>query len=167
MPGSQPGIKLALATKEQKDAADLAIGRWWFDANIAFNVARSKFLQPMADAIIAIGPVNAFMEHYKSCWSETGCSVMADGWTDERQRILINFLVYCPKGVMFLKSADASAIIEIQVHYLKFLMKLSYLLGLTILSNLLLTMMPLTKQQEKERLKNMRLFIGQLVPPIA
>ncbi|RWR88570.1 hypothetical protein CKAN_01759400 [Cinnamomum micranthum f. kanehirae] len=56
--------------------------------------------------------VNAFMEHYKSCWSETGCSVMADGWTDERQRTLINFLVYCPKGVMFLKSVDASPTIK-------------------------------------------------------
>jgi len=56
--------------------------------------------------------VNAFMEHYKSCWSETGCSVMADGWTDERQRTLINFLVYCPKGVMFLKSVDTSPIIK-------------------------------------------------------
>ncbi|XXG77329.1 hypothetical protein AAC387_Pa08g1502 [Persea americana] len=132
-PGSQPGIKSALASKELKDAADLAVGRFWFDANLPFNAARSKFCQAMADGIAAVGSsykmpsyhdlrgkilgkivleVNAFMEHYKSCWSETGCSIMADGWTDERQRTLINFLVYCPKGVMFLKSVDTSPIIK-------------------------------------------------------
>ncbi|RWR82991.1 zinc finger protein [Cinnamomum micranthum f. kanehirae] len=132
-PGSQLGIKSALATKELKDATDLAVGRFWFDANLPFNAARSNFCQPMADGIAVVGPgykmpsyhdlcgkilgkivpeVNAFMEHYKSCWSETRCSVMADGWTDERQRTLINFLVHCPKGVTLLKSVDASPIIK-------------------------------------------------------
>jgi len=26
---------------------------------------------------------------------------MADGWTDQKRRTLINFLVYCPKGTIF------------------------------------------------------------------
>ncbi|KAL9660037.1 hypothetical protein QQ045_024847 [Rhodiola kirilowii] len=33
---------------------------------------------------------------------------MADGWTDRSRRSLINFLVYCPKRIIFLKSVDAS-----------------------------------------------------------
>ncbi|XP_049933566.1 uncharacterized protein LOC126410027 isoform X1 [Nymphaea colorata] len=33
---------------------------------------------------------------------------MSDGWTDTRSRTLVNFLVYCPKGTMFLKSLDLS-----------------------------------------------------------
>ncbi|GAV91669.1 LOW QUALITY PROTEIN: DUF659 domain-containing protein [Cephalotus follicularis] len=33
---------------------------------------------------------------------------MANGWTDNRQRTLINFLVYCPVGLTFIKSVDAS-----------------------------------------------------------
>ncbi|CAN0860946.1 hypothetical protein LINGRAHAP2_LOCUS8077 [Linum grandiflorum] len=33
---------------------------------------------------------------------------MADGWTDKRGRTLINFLVYCSRGLCFLKSVDAS-----------------------------------------------------------
>ncbi|RWR79867.1 DNA binding protein [Cinnamomum micranthum f. kanehirae] len=118
-PRSQPDNKSALATKEPKDAADLAVGRWWFDCNIPFNATRTKNFQSMADAISAVGlrykmpsyhdlhgkilgKIADFMEHYKSCWSLTGCSITADGWTDEKQRTLINFLVYCPKGVMFL-----------------------------------------------------------------
>ncbi|XP_058779667.1 uncharacterized protein LOC131653516 [Vicia villosa] len=33
---------------------------------------------------------------------------MADVWTDRCRRTLINFLVYCPKGTIFIKSVDAS-----------------------------------------------------------
>ncbi|XP_010480937.1 PREDICTED: uncharacterized protein LOC104759744 [Camelina sativa] len=35
---------------------------------------------------------------------------MADGWKDTKQRPLVNFLVYCPKGITFLKLVDASDI---------------------------------------------------------
>lgn len=114
--GSQPDIKSTLATKEEKDATDLVVCRWLFDATISFSAARSKKFQPTADAINAIGPgykvpsytdlrekiigkivveVNNFMEHYMSRWSQTKCSVVANGWTNERQSTLINFLVHC------------------------------------------------------------------------
>ncbi|GAV59949.1 DUF659 domain-containing protein, partial [Cephalotus follicularis] len=45
---------------------------------------------------------------YKSNWEKNGCTIMADGWTDNRQRTLINFLVYCPARLTFIKSIDAS-----------------------------------------------------------
>ncbi|CAN1216301.1 hypothetical protein LINPERPRIM_LOCUS559 [Linum perenne] len=41
-------------------------------------------------------------------WKNFGCTIMADGWTDNRQRSLINFLIYSPKGISFVKSVDAS-----------------------------------------------------------
>ncbi|KAI3860006.1 hypothetical protein MKW92_050841 [Papaver armeniacum] len=34
---------------------------------------------------------------------------MSDGWTDGKGRHLINFVVNCPKGSVFLKSVDASS----------------------------------------------------------
>ena len=37
---------------------------------------------------------------------------MGDGWTDNRQRTLINFMVYCPQGISFVKSIDASDIVK-------------------------------------------------------
>ena len=37
---------------------------------------------------------------------------MGDGWIDNRQRTLINFLVYCPEGISFVKSVDASNIVN-------------------------------------------------------
>jgi len=38
--------------------------------------------------------------------------VILDGWTDQNGRAPINFLVYCPKGTMFMKSIDASTHIK-------------------------------------------------------
>lgn len=37
---------------------------------------------------------------------------MLDGWTDQKGRSLIKFLVNCPMGTMFMKSVDASAHIK-------------------------------------------------------
>ena len=34
----------------------MAVARWWFDANIPFNAARSRYNHPMIDAITTIGP---------------------------------------------------------------------------------------------------------------
>ncbi|CAN0860828.1 hypothetical protein LINGRAHAP2_LOCUS8051 [Linum grandiflorum] len=50
------------------------------------------------------------VETYRTDWAERGCTVMADGWTDKRGRTLINFLVYCSRGLCFLKSVDASKV---------------------------------------------------------
>jgi len=38
---------------------------------------------------------------------------MTDGWTDKRRRTILNFLVNSPKGIVFLKSIDSSAISKI------------------------------------------------------
>jgi hypothetical protein len=35
-------------------------------------------------------------------------TIMSNGWTDGRSRTILNFLIACPKGTMFLKSVDAS-----------------------------------------------------------
>ena len=35
---------------------------------------------------------------------------MVDGWTNQRQEPIINFLVFSPRGIMFLKSVDTSGL---------------------------------------------------------
>jgi len=52
------------------------------------------------------------LEEFMAPWEQTGCAVMSDGWTDHKGRTLLNFLVSCPKGTMFMKSVDASAHIK-------------------------------------------------------
>ena len=55
-----------------------------------------------------VDEVRKLVESYKEVWKETRCTMMADGWTDHPRRTLINFLVYCPKWTIFLRSIDAS-----------------------------------------------------------
>ena len=130
-PGAQPSIKSALASKAMVDKAKMAWSKWWFDSNISFNAANSVYYQPAIDAIASIGlgfkgptyqelrgpllrnnvrEVNDFMVDIKNDWREYGCSVMSDGWTNQKQQPIMNFLVYCPRGTMFLKSLDTSGL---------------------------------------------------------
>eukprot|EP00253_Pinus_taeda_P001982 PITA_01982 len=48
------------------------------------------------------------LEEFRESWAQIGCNVMSDGWPDQKGRTLINFLVSCPKGTMFIKFVDAS-----------------------------------------------------------
>ncbi|KAL4394203.1 hypothetical protein AHAS_Ahas02G0128500 [Arachis hypogaea] len=101
------------------------------DASVPFNAVNSAYYQPMIDAIANMGAgykgpnyqrvrgyllsklvedVKKMIEGYHVIWKQTGCTIMDDGWTDRCRRTLINFLVYCPKGTVFLKSVDASHI---------------------------------------------------------
>ena len=127
-PGAQPTID-AKWKKIEREAAWECIARWWYDADIPFNAAKSVYYQPMLDAIAACGlgfkgpgyedirgpllkneveRVQEYLLEFKESWSKTGCTIMSDGWTDQRSRTILNFLVACPKGTMFLKSVDAS-----------------------------------------------------------
>ena len=37
---------------------------------------------------------------------------MSDGWTNRKERTLVNFFVNCSKGTMFMQSIDASSMIK-------------------------------------------------------
>lgn len=131
--GAQPGIRSAFAGKEAIHRADMAVARWLYDCCIPINAVNSIYFQPMIDAIAAIGSgykvssyhafrkkllldmkkeVQLLVDECKNFWAETGCTIMADGWQDQRNRQLINFLVYCPKGIVFLKSVDVSGFVK-------------------------------------------------------
>ncbi|XP_016194847.1 uncharacterized protein LOC107635796 [Arachis ipaensis] len=111
----------------------LGLARWIIDARISFNAIQSSYFQPALDGVAAIGPgfkgpsydemrvhlladlkkeCQLLVEGYRSSWKSTGCTLMADGWTDQRQRTLNNFLVYYPAGMSFVKSVDASDMIK-------------------------------------------------------
>lgn len=115
--------------KELRETACDYIARWWYDADIPFNAARSPYYEPMFEAIHAAGKgfkgptmhelrgvrlqkeidsINEYLQEFKNSWARTGCTIMSDRWTDQRNRTIINFLVFCPQGTMFLKSVDAS-----------------------------------------------------------
>eukprot|EP00253_Pinus_taeda_P004121 PITA_04121 len=120
--------------KKEKEQADQLLGKFFIWSNITFSVARNNlFFQPAIDVIATVGPgykIPSYddfrghtlqdekvdstkrLEEFKSSWAQTGCTVMSNGWTDQKGRTLINFLVSCPKGTMFMKSMDASSHIK-------------------------------------------------------
>ena len=52
------------------------------------------------------------MDSYHEIWAKVGCTIMDDGWTNNRQRTLINFFVYYPEEISFVKYVDASDIVK-------------------------------------------------------
>ena len=68
----------------------------------SYNALRGKDLDEMLQY------VKAQLESIKSSWKFTGCTILSDGWRDQRGRTIINFVIACPKGTMFLKFIDAS-----------------------------------------------------------
>ncbi|XP_026436559.1 uncharacterized protein LOC113334542 [Papaver somniferum] len=102
---------------------------WMTENSISFNTVRCPSFQEMIYAIGEYGKampapsyhqirtnlfkeqleeMNKFVDTFRVHWKRYGCSIMSDGWTDGKKRHLINFLVNCPKGSVFLKSVDAS-----------------------------------------------------------
>ncbi|KAL4392799.1 hypothetical protein AHAS_Ahas03G0381200 [Arachis hypogaea] len=127
----EPIIKSVLQSKKIVEKCDIAIARWMMNASVPFNVVILAYYQSMIDAIANMGigykgsnygrvrgyllsklveDVKKMIENYREIWKQTGCTIMADRWTNHCRRTLINFLVYCPKGTVFLKSADASRV---------------------------------------------------------
>ncbi|XP_012853841.1 PREDICTED: uncharacterized protein LOC105973363 [Erythranthe guttata] len=128
---SQPSIKACMQSKDKWKDTDLAIALWFYDACIPFNACTSPYFQAAINKIASMGHgythpsyhalrvnllndakthVTLMIDSIRDTWADTGCTIMGDGWTDIRQRSLINFLVYCPKGISFIKSVDASDI---------------------------------------------------------
>lgn len=44
----------------------------------------------------------------KESWKISGCTILSDGWLDNKSRSLINFLLYSKYGTIFKKFVDAS-----------------------------------------------------------
>ncbi|KAJ0965507.1 hypothetical protein J5N97_026645 [Dioscorea zingiberensis] len=99
------------------------VGRFFYEVGIDPAAIKSPSFQTMVEAIGACGAgyrvpvyeelrgwilqdeikqVQRHVEEIKSSWGQTGCSILLDGWTDQRGRSLIVFLVECPKALFSL-----------------------------------------------------------------
>ena len=52
--------------------------------------------------------IDEYLKEFKQSWVRTRCTIMSNGWTDQKGRTFLNFLVSFPQGTMFLRSRDAS-----------------------------------------------------------
>ncbi|KAK4342727.1 hypothetical protein RND71_038543 [Anisodus tanguticus] len=108
-----------------------SIGRFFYEAGIDFDAIRSPSFQRMVKATLshpgetikfpscqelkgwilqdAVKEMQQYVMEMKNSWASTGCSVLLDGWVDSNGRNLINILVYCPRGTIYLRSSDISS----------------------------------------------------------
>ncbi|GKV13629.1 hypothetical protein SLEP1_g24618 [Rubroshorea leprosula] len=121
------------SNKELRAETIQYIARFFYQNGISFNVARSESFKLMVEAIGQYGKnlkppsyhelrvsclnkeleyTKKLMEYHRKQWPRYGVTIMSDGWTDRRQRSIINFLVNSPAGTMFVKSIDASAFVK-------------------------------------------------------
>lgn len=118
------------ASFSNQENAERSIVLFFFENKLDFSVARSLSYQAMIDALVKCNPgfVGPSAETLKVTWLEkeksetsqqlkdiekewatTGCTIIADSWTDNKSRALINFLVSSPSRTFFHKSVDASS----------------------------------------------------------
>ncbi|XP_008796921.2 uncharacterized protein LOC103712229 [Phoenix dactylifera] len=122
-----------IVKEEVKDESVLfvekCIGSFFYEAGIDLAGIKLPSFQRMIDAVQGCGTrfkvpaydelqgwilqqkVNEVLVHVEDVrrsWGRTGCSILLDGWTDQRGRNLLRFLVDCPQGTIFLRSVDAS-----------------------------------------------------------
>ncbi|XP_015163456.1 uncharacterized protein [Solanum tuberosum] len=57
----------------------------------------------------AVQEMQQYVTEIRKSWASTGCSILLDGWIDLNNRNLINILVYCPRGTIYLRSSDISS----------------------------------------------------------
>ncbi|XVE58416.1 hypothetical protein DITRI_Ditri04bG0168200 [Diplodiscus trichospermus] len=121
---------VAPSSFSNQENADRSIALFFFENKLDFSVARSSSYQAMIDAVGKCGPgftgpsaetlKTTWLERIKAEvslqskdtekeWATTGCTIIADTWTDNKSRALINFLVSSPSRTFFHKSVDASS----------------------------------------------------------
>ncbi|KAA0041431.1 hypothetical protein IC582_004440 [Cucumis melo] len=122
-----------LDSNRDRNQVHMAIGRFLYDIGASLEAVNSAYFQPMIESIALAGTgiippsyhdirgwilknsveeVRGDFDRCKATWGMTGCSVMVDQWCTEAGRTMLNFLVYCPKGTVFLESVDASGIMD-------------------------------------------------------
>lgn len=122
--------QLGSSPLNEEENAERSIALFFLENKVDFSAARSLSYHVMIDALGKCdsgfkGPSaetlkTTWLEKIKSEmssqskdtekeWATTGCTIIAETWTDNKSRALINFLVSSPSRTFFHKSVDASA----------------------------------------------------------
>uniref|UniRef100_A0A803MKY9 BED-type domain-containing protein n=1 Tax=Chenopodium quinoa TaxID=63459 RepID=A0A803MKY9_CHEQI len=118
------------SSSSDEENAEESIALFFFENKLDFSVARSSSYQQMVEAIGKCGSgfsgpsaetlktkwlerikskVNLGLKDTDNEWVRTGCTIIADTWTDNKSRAMVNFLVSSPSRTFFHKSVDVSS----------------------------------------------------------
>lgn len=109
--------------------AKRSIGRFFYETGVDFSAATVPSIQRMISSIFGsqsehmiptcqelkgwilqteLKEVQQYVQEIRKSWETTGCSILLDGWVGLKGRELVNILVDCPKGAIYLNSFDIS-----------------------------------------------------------
>ncbi|XP_073159232.1 uncharacterized protein [Henckelia pumila] len=118
------------SSRNDQENAERSVALFFFENKLDFSVARSSSYQQMFGAVRKCGNgfsapsaetlKTSWLEKIKSEmtshskdsereWAMTGCTIIAETWTDNKSRALINFLVSSPSRTFYHKSVDVSS----------------------------------------------------------
>ncbi|KAH7855150.1 hypothetical protein Vadar_021786 [Vaccinium darrowii] len=125
-----PLTMVASSPGNDQENAERCIALFFFENELDISVARSLSYQLMIDAVGKCGTgfrgpsaetlKTMWVERIKSEvslqskgiekeWATTGCTIIAETWTDNKSKALINFLVSSPSRTFFHKSVDVTS----------------------------------------------------------
>ncbi|XP_047315315.1 uncharacterized protein LOC124919186 [Impatiens glandulifera] len=103
---NESGLDISPANLSRvKKVIDSILGSEQMDNNIIMpssSMLEGRFLQD------EVKQMHEYVNKIRDSWMNTGCSILLDGWFDENGRNLVNILVECPQGPIYLRSADIS-----------------------------------------------------------
>lgn len=129
--GSQTAINSETRKYSVSGEAQKFIARFFYETGVDFGAVNSPSFKRMINATLGHGQVEysipsfqelkgcllqdevkemqEYVKKIRHSWASTGCSILLDGWIDEKCRRLVNFFVDCPLGAVYLRSADVTS----------------------------------------------------------
>lgn len=110
--------------------AERSIALFFFENKLDFTVAKSLSYQLMIDAVSKCtsgfvppstetlktmwlekikSEISFQSKHMEKEWARTGCTILAETWTDNKSRAFINFFISSPSMTFFQRSVDVSS----------------------------------------------------------
>lgn len=136
-------VKAISSRKSRKEVVSV-ICKFFYHAGVPAHAANSPYFQKMLELVGQYGQdfvppstriisgrylqeemsiIKTHLSDYKASWAVTGCSILADSWQDMQDRIVINIIASCPRGMYFICSVDATDCVEDATYLYKLLDK--------------------------------------------
>jgi hypothetical protein len=114
LPRGQPSI-LSMIKTRAKEKVEKSVARCFLWSDIPFNIgykgpSYNDLRGPLLQGENTDCPQR--LAELRESWEIIKCTVMSDYWTNEKGRSILNFLVNCSRGTMFIKFVDAYAYVK-------------------------------------------------------
>jgi len=134
MPRGQPSIWSIIKTRKKEEVNKLVARCFFLWSDIPFNGGKNNpFYNSMFEVVVIVGPgykgpscddlrgpllqgektnCTPRMVELRESWVVIECTVMSNSWTNGKDKSILNFLINCPGGAMFIKFVHAPSYVK-------------------------------------------------------